>query len=117
MTKQLPCAIYICYIFGIFFGLILMFAPFIGFEGYDSPSLSQIFCSKGGTCHHILLSIQYILDFIFGLLIFLTCSCIFIYELFETTWIKELGRYLTSPLKMMVYPTGIYHIIDIILRI
>ena len=99
------------------FGLILMFAPFIGFEGYDSPSLSKIFCSKGGTCHHILLSIQYILDFIFGLLIFLTCSCIFIYELFETTWIKELGRYLTSPLKMMVYPTGIYHMIDIILRI
>ena len=117
MTKQLPYAIYICYIFGIFFGLILMFAPFIGFEGYDSPSLSKIFCSKGGTCHHILLSIQYILDFIFGLLIFLTCSCIFIYELFETTWIKELGRYLTSPLKMMVYPTGIYHMIDIILRI
>ena len=117
MTKQLPCAIYICYIFGIFFGLILMFAPFIRFEGYDSPSLSQIFCSKGGTCHHIILSIQYILDFIFGLLIFLTCSCIFIYELFETTWIKELGRYLTSPLKMMIYPTGIYHMIDIILRI
>ena len=117
MAKQLPCAIYIFYIFGIFFGLILMFLPFIGFEEYDSPSLSKIFCSKGGTCHHIILFIQYILDFIFGLLIILTCFCIFIYELFETAWIKELGRYLTSPLKMMVYPTGIYHAIDLIFRI
>ena len=117
MTKELPCGIYICYTFGIIFGLLLMFAPFSGYDGYDSPSLSTIFCSNNGTCYHFILFFQYILNFIFGLLIFLTCFLIFLYKLFEDLWIKELGRYLTSPLKIMVYPTGIYHAIDLILRI
>ena len=117
MTKELPCVINICYIFGIIFGLLLMFATFIGFEGYDSPSFSSIMCSSKGTCHQIILFFQYILDFIFGLLIFLTCLCTFIHELFEMIWIKELGGYLVPPLKIMIYPTGIYHLIDIILRI
>ena len=65
MSKDVPCSIHIYLFFGIFFGLLLMSAPIMGYEGYNSPALSKIFCSnKGEVCKNIILGVQYILDFI-----------------------------------------------------
>ena len=118
MSKDLPCWTHICLIFGIFFGLLLMSAPIMGYEGYNSPALSKIFCSNNGeVCKNIILGVQYILDFVLGLLIFLSGLCALIYNLFGIPMIKEMGKYFSSPLIKIIYPNGLYHLFDWILRV
>ena len=93
MSKDVPCWTHIYLIFGIFFGLLLMSAPIMGYEGYNSPALSKIFCSnKGEVCKNIILGVQYILNFVLEIFIFLICLCALIYNLFEIPMIKEMGK-------------------------
>ena len=118
MSKDVPCWTHICLIFGIFFGLLLMSAPIVGYEGYNSPALSKVFCSNNGeVCKNIILGVQYILDFVLGLLIFLAGLCALIYNLFRIPMIKEMGKYFSFPLIKIIYPNGLYHLIDEIFRI
>ena len=118
MSKDVPCWTHICLIFGIFFGLLLMSAPIVGYEGYNSPALSKVFCSNNGeVCKNIILGVQYILDFVLGLVIFLSGLCALIYNLFGIPMIKEMGKYFSSPLIKIIYPNGLYHLIDGIFRI
>ncbi len=118
MTKDIPCSVHIGLSFGILFGILLMSASFMEFEGYNSPAFNKIFCSYNGeVCKNSILFIQYILDFILGLLIFLSYFCALIYNLFEIPMIKEIGKFLSSPLVKIIYPNGLYHLIDGILRI
>ena len=118
MTKDIPYFVHICLSFGILFGLLVMSAPFMGYEGYNSPALSKIFCSYNSeVCKKSILFIQYILDFILGLLIFLSYFFSLIHNLFEIQMMKEMGKYLSPPLVKIIYPNGLYHLIDGILRV
>ena len=117
MAKELSFITDICIFFGLIFGFLLMTAPIVKYEGYNTPSLSNVFCYNNDICISFILLIQYILDILFGLLIFLSCLCFICFKFFERLSFKNMGRILASFLRVIVYPTGIYHLIDGIIRL